>query len=145
MKSFSLIFLRFYVKLQDAYASETSSLGTWKVIGYAKPGGTNFDYNEDTSTLTVSCASGKLSDDKSKCEDDGDAKGVVASATYTEAWSASNIADLNECTKGKNWIISATIGKNNSETTTAGTVSYDSQIAQANCVALTPNFTAIGR
>ena len=139
------------MKLQDAYASETSALGTWKVIGYAKPGGTNFDYAEDTGTLTVTCASGEASEDNTKCLDkkDSDNKvvesGVVGSSTYTEAWSASNVADLNECTKGKNWVIAATIGKNNSATTTAGTVAYDSQIKQSTCESLTPNFTAIGR
>ncbi|MBO4827928.1 MAG: hypothetical protein J5534_00560 [Fibrobacter sp.] len=35
MKSFSLIFLRFYVKLQDAYVSEKgTAVGSWKQIGY---------------------------------------------------------------------------------------------------------------
>jgi hypothetical protein len=133
------------VKLQDAYASETNALGTWKVIGYAKPGGTNFDYAENTSTLTVTCVAGKASSDKTKCEKDGDVDPVVGSSTYTEAWSASNKADLNECTKDKNWVISATIGQNNSETTTAGTVSYTSTVKTDECKALTPNFEAIGR
>ena len=138
------------MKLQDAYASETSALGTWKVIGYAQPGGTNFQYAENTATLTVTCATGKANSDNTKCDDvtgdDGKiVKGTVASSKYTEAWSASNIADLNECKKGKNWIIAATIGENTTADVTAGTVSYDSQIAQSNCESLTPNFTAIGR
>jgi len=138
-----------YVKLQDAYASETNALGTWAKIGYAKPGGTNFNYAEDASTLTVTCAAGKASSDKTKCDDDGDVKGVVSTSTYTEAWSASNIADLNECTKGKNWVIAATIGQNNNGSgdskVVAGTVSYNATIASSDCEALTPNFTAIGR
>ena len=137
------------MKLQDAYASETSSLGTWKVIGYAKPGGSNFDYAENTSTLTVTCATGTLNSETGKCvaknDKDEDIPGTVASSTYTEAWSASNIADLNDCKKGKNWVIAATIGENTTSTVTAGTVSYNSQITQDACTALTPNFTAIGK
>ena len=139
------------MKLQDAYASETSKLGTWKVIGYAKPGGTNFDYAEDTGTLTVTCATGTLKDGEciAKNDKNEDVPGTVGSSTYTEAWSASNIADLNECTKGKNWVIAATIGQNNNGTgdskVVAGTVSYNATIASTDCEALTPNFTAIGR
>ena len=35
MKPFSLIFLRFYVKLQDASVSEKgTAVGSWKQIGY---------------------------------------------------------------------------------------------------------------
>ena len=58
MKSFSLIFLRFYVKLQDAYAAESNKLGTWELIGYVAPGAksageagetTNFKYYAGSS------------------------------------------------------------------------------------------------
>ena len=133
------------MKLQDAYASETSALGTWKTIGYAKPGGTNFDYAEDQTTLTVTCAKGKANKENTACEKDGEDDPVVGSSTYEKAWTASNKADLNECTKGENWVIAATIGENNSATTTAGTVSYTSTVKTDECKALTPNFEAIGR
>ena len=133
------------MKLLDAYASETSALGTWKTIGYAKPGDTSFDYNEDQSTLSVTCAKGKANTDNTACEKEEDEDPVVGSSTYEKAWTASNKADLNECTKGENWIIAATIGENNSATTTAGTVSYTSSVKTDECKTLTPNFEAIGQ
>ena len=52
MKSFSLIFLRFYVKLQDAYASEANKVGSWKLIGYVAPGAKSAGDIGETTNFT---------------------------------------------------------------------------------------------
>ena len=58
MKSFSLIFLRFYVKLQDAYVSEKgTAVGSWKQIGYLMKNSNNFYY-----CGAATCAAGSNTD-----------------------------------------------------------------------------------
>ena len=138
------------MKLQDAYAAESNALGTWDKIGYSMPGSTQFTYAENTSTLTVTCSSGTLNNETKKCDDKKDANGkveeagVVGSSTYSEAWSASNTAQLNECTAGKNWKISAQINQSGTSVS-AGSVVYDATVTGTGCQALTPTFTNIGR
>jgi len=147
-----------YVKLQDAYAAEQSSLGTWAAIGYSAPGNgttTNFEYNEDTATLSVVCASGVPRKDAKDivvgCDNkpestegagDGEA-GVVSTSTYPQAWTAKNLNKLNDCAVGVNWMLSATISNTAAN---AGSVSYDASVpGGAGCEALTTNFVKIGK
>ena len=136
-----------YVKLQDAYAAESNALGTWAKIGYSMPGSTQFNYAEDASTLTVTCATGSVNSDKTGCVvTDGDktSAGIVSTSTYAEAWSASNKAQLNECAAGKNWKISAQINQAGTSVS-AGSVVYDATVTGDGCTALTPTFTNIGK
>ena len=137
------------MKLQDAYAAESNALGTWKVIGYSMPTSSQFNYVEGTS-LEVTCSSGTIKTDKSGCEDtkDSDGKvtapGVVGSSKNDEAWTASNIAQLNDCVAGKNWVIAAEVSVAGTSTTNAGSVQYTPSVSGDGCTALTPNFTKIG-
>lgn len=138
------------MKLQDAYVAENTALGTWKVIGYKQPGGTNFLYAEDPSTKTVTCASGTpktVDDEIVGCDPkkDGDGKiteqGVVGTSTYAKAWSAENKAKLNDCAAGVNWNISATVSNASDE---AGSVAYTATVSD-DCQPLTPSFDKIGK
>lgn len=137
------------MKLQDAYAAESNALGTWKVIGYSMPASSQFNYTEGTS-LTITCTSGTANEEKTACLDTKDsegkvtAAGVVGSSKNEEAWTASNIAQLNDCTAGKNWIIGAEVSVAGTSTTNAGSVVYTPSVNGAGCTALTPNFTKIG-
>ena len=131
MKSFSLIFLRFYVKLQDAYVSEKgTAVGSWKQIGYLMKNSNNFYY-----CGAATCALGSNTDGYGGQEDITVADGAT---NYTGGvWTAHNIATLNDCQVGDNWKI--TTAANN---TTGGTVLYDATVA-ANCEPLTANFTKL--
>ncbi len=136
------------MKLQDAYAAESNAIGTWALIGYSMPGSTQFTYAEDASTLTITCSTGTLNAETKKCEvansDGTKSEGVVGTSTYSEAWSASNKAQLNDCTAGKNWKISAKINQSGASVS-AGSVVYDATVTGTGCQALTPTFTNIGR
>lgn len=125
---------RFYVKLQQAYISESVKVGTWGIIGYKGPG------EEKTASATT-----------------GGAKSATTNFTYEDAtgfndntaeisankvgWAASNNAKLNDCAAAKNWTV--TVGANG---TTAGEATFTAAIANgATCTALTPNFDKIGK
>ena len=138
MKSFSLIFLRFYVKLLDAYASETNKVGSWKLIGYVAPGAksageagetTNFKYYAGTAPA-IDAAEGKaLSGD--------DAFSAEA------VWGAVNVAALNDCAiqtattaADANWKVSAKAASNGIS------LLYKAEVS-TNCKPLTPTFEAL--
>jgi hypothetical protein len=138
MKSFSLIFLRFYVKLQDAYASEANKVGSWKLIGYVAPGAksagdigetTNFKYYAGTSPA-IDATEGKAISG----EDAFEAQAV---------WGAVNVAALNECgiqnettAAAANWKVSAKAATN------GNSLLYKAEVT-TNCKPLTPTFDAL--
>ena len=113
-----------YVKLQQAYFSESSKAGGWQLIGYMAPGvdskTTNFEY--DPGDITV-----KSSNDLSNSTPKG--------------WQAKNIANLNECKSGKNWTI--TLGRTTGDAQTD--ITFTASAGGAGCVALTPTFDKIGK
>ena len=123
-----------YVKLQQAYYSEASTVGGWTLIGYAAPNDgatTNFIYGIGDVGLTNS------SNVNSK----------------TVVWQAANPNKLNECaaiadvgvankkTKlgGANWKVSVTPNSANTDLT------FDAEAIGAGCQALTPTFANIGK
>ena len=138
MKSFSLIFLRFYVKLQDAYASEANKFGSWKLIGYVAPGAksagdigetTNFKYYAGTSPA-IDAAEGKPLSGDGAFEEQA-------------VWGAVNVAALNECaiqdetTAGAaNWKVTAKAADN------GNSLLYKAEVS-TNCKPLTPTFDAL--
>ena len=93
-----------YIKLQDAYISETGiNIGSWKVIGYTMPSSTNFEYTEAmTAGATVALATGQA-----------------------DAWKAKNYAALNECGAGAIWSLSVL-----ANTSSGGSATYNGKIAQ---------------
>ena len=138
MKSFSLIFLRFYVKLQDAYAAESNKVGSWKLIGYVAPGAksageagetTNFKYFAGTSPAI----------------DADEGKAISGEGAFAEqaVWGAVNVAALNECgiqnetTAGAaNWKVTAKAAGN------GNSLLYKAEVS-ADCKPLTPTFDAL--
>jgi len=124
-----------YVKLQQAYFSESLKAGGWQLIGYSAPGNngltTNFAYgmgNKIASNTAVS-----------------------VSGTPT-VWVATNLANLNECsgtagTAGMNtsasgpWKVTIQQGTGNANQD----LIFDASVTGAGCQALTPSFDKIGK
>ena len=137
------------MKLQDAYVAETNGLGTWVVIGYKEPGGTNFTYAGGNVEPATTCANGGTYNATTKkciekdAETGADKDGTITGSSITEGWTAENKVKLNDCDAGVNWKISAATGLASSNT---GSVTYTNVIGdEANCGGLTPHFKAIGQ
>ena len=120
-----------YVKLQDAYVSESNKVGSWTKIGYVAPGGTSAGA---ASTTNFSYIPGSADDA---------ALGGEGGYSAAKEWAAANIVALNDCAAqasnvaiaSANWSITVTPATNgNSVTYTAAT----------NCSQLTPTFDKIG-
>lgn len=104
-----------YVKLQDAYVSESNMIGGWKKIGYVMNATTNFTYAGDTEDGIVSVTTGKA-----------------------DAWNATSNVALNDCAIGAKWQLDVSGADNgNSVTYTATTPACGE--------ALTPTFSKIGK
>lgn len=116
-----------YVKLQDAYVSESNLVGTWAKIGYVAPGApkagedgttTNFTY---TGAITV------------------DTLAVADLSEFKEGWKAAARVALNDCPPTASaWTVSV---KGN---TNGNSVSYKADPPECG-VALTPTFNKIGK
>lgn len=100
------------MKLQEAYASEKTELGSFAAIGYKTPGAGNSD---KTTVFDYSSKNGT------------DVKGK---------WEAKALVGLNDCQKGKAWRLKASYAESTGNVTIA--VGSDDV---ANCITpLTPNF-----
>ncbi|SHL56220.1 prepilin-type N-terminal cleavage/methylation domain-containing protein [Fibrobacter sp. UWT2] len=84
-----------YIKLQDAYVSETGLyVGTWSTIGYTMNGETPAFKYEDV----LSVPQNKVSTD--------------IPTTAGKAWKATAKVGLNECDKGSTWVLYLSTGAN---------------------------------
>lgn len=114
-----------YVKLQQAYFSESSKAGGWQLIGYLAPNnGTTTNFNYDNGDIAV---------DASSALDDAEV-----------GWQAANVANLNECQGNGstyNWTVTLTKQTGNSQ----DDVSFEAAANGAGCIALTPTFDKIGK
>ena len=107
-----------YIKLQDAFVSETgTTYGNWKFIGYKMASSNNvFNYVETNSTLT---------------------NGTATLGASAEVWKATNISALNDCGANSEWqinILAASSGNG---------AAYDLTVtggATGNCNVLVPGF-----
>ena len=115
------------MKLQQAYFSESNKAGGWQLIGYMAPGEnsstTNFNYTPEGIAVATS-------NDASKS--------VVG-------WAASNKANLNECTAGKNWTVSLLASTSEANQTDLTFTATANAANHAGCIALTPTFDKIGK
>ncbi|PWK94045.1 hypothetical protein [Hallerella porci] len=102
-----------YVKLQDAYISETSdSIGSWKAIGYQMNNSSVFTYDGSENNT------------------------VLLTAGMQNAWVAKSNVALNDCAKGKKWTLNVIANE-----TTGGSAVYTAVIEDgSNCRQLTPSF-----
>ena len=110
-----------YIKLQQAYVSESNALGGWKLIGYSGPGESKSANSTQTTNFnyygSIDAASTSTSDETD--------------------WTASARVDLNDCGSGSSWTIQSKPGD-------GGTVEFDAAMSDAgNCTALTPSYCKI--
>ena len=122
-----------YVKLQDAYVSESNKVGSWKLIGYVAPGAATASVEGATTNFKYLAGS-----DVAVAADAQDVKDFSAIT-----WAAANKVALNDCAAqpdadaaGANWTLT-TAGASN-----GNSVSYT---AATNCSQLTPSFDKIGK
>jgi len=103
-----------YVKLQEAYAAENNEVGTWVQIGYKGPG----EQDKDDKSSSKTAAFGY--------------KGTSEKGF----WVATNSVALNDCEKGKIWVVQTKYDSDNGAIKTdVGSNDND------NCVTpLVPNF-----
>ena len=114
-----------YVKLQDAYVSETGTgIGDWKLIGYKMASTSNFKYYEN----------GK---------EGGETAGasVLLTAGKSSAWQAKNNGALNDCLANSEWRIDV-----QANSTSGGSAAYTASLTGGqggDCYVLTPNYCKI--
>ncbi len=114
------------MKLQDAYAAEKDTLGTWYSIGYTAPG--------TVSQGTASTAASSKSTNFSYTETVGE----------TETWQASNNSKLNDCAANTNaWTVTTTKNEED-DAKTLGALKHVAKVSGTGCDVLTPTFEQIG-
>jgi hypothetical protein len=122
----AVFFVSSYVKLQEAYFSETNHVGNWAIIGYTAPrnpktsgvGGltTNFDYSQ---------------------QGDYEDNTIATDPTSALVWQVQARVKLNDCGTEDTWGVQATVS--------SAKVSFATGLSdEANCLMLTPNFKNIG-
>ena len=112
-----------YVKLQQAYFSESNMAGGWQLIGYMAP-------NDGSTTNFTYTGPGIAKDQSSDLSDS------------PVGWQAANKSNLNECAAGDNWTV--TLSKASSSTK-GDDITFTASAGAAGCVALTPTFDKIGK
>ena len=126
-----------YVKLQQAYISESVAIGNWQIIGYKGPG------TEDSQGTATGGAKSHTTNFEYTDAADGYTGNTVALSSGKIGWSAKNLAQLNDCPVDVNWTVNTTAASGS-----AGEATFTAAIKQANlatCTALTPNFDKIGK
>lgn len=138
--SVAVFFASSYVKLQQAYISETVKIGNWEIIGYKGPG---------TNTKGASDAVGGTSSNNNFNYGDGGTY-VKNSAALDDdgqvGFMALNRINLNDCSGSTtaptattaNWKVTVKAGGGSSE----GDAQF---VAETKCPELTSNFTMIGK
>ena len=115
-----------YIKLQDAYVSESNTLGTWELVGYVAPGASSAGQTSPSTTNFTYYGAGITS-----------ATSIDADTDVSGAWNADNRVALNDCAIGAgNWKVAI---KGNAN---GNSVSYE---ASTDCDQLTPSFEKIGK
>ena len=118
-----------YVKLQQAYFSESNKVGGWQLIGYMAPSGdgasqtTNFAYGVGSITAGQT---------------------VDATSAGAIGWTAKNRIALNECAipTDYNWSVKV---KEASTGTNGKDVGFEAAAKGTGCISLTPSFEKIGK
>lgn len=124
-----------YVKLQDAFVSETgNAYGSWNIIGYTAPGqttkGTNAAATGSTNNFSYAQAG---SYDESK-------ETATLSDTGVGVWVATSKGALNNCRMSSTWTIEI------SQPSGSTAAKYEGAYSDStNCKALTPQFANIGK
>jgi hypothetical protein len=131
----AVFFVSSYVKLQQAFISETGSdYGNFKIIGYSAPGdkvsgGSKFDSKTTNFTYT----------------DEGEysTANTAALGSKTATWTAKNNVKLNDCAAStSSWTVSIT--KATDGAAAADAAVFNSEVDGDGCEELTPSFSKIG-
>ena len=126
-----------YVKLQDAFASESGAAGSWKMIGYIGPG-TRVDSTE--SGTTVFKYLDKFAGDDSQTTMVG---ALSASDDGENGWVAEAKTALNDCDIASQWTINL---KKGNATNSGSPIEYVAKNpTDTDCKSLTANFENIGK
>ena len=130
-----LLFFSSYVKMQQAYISESVAIGDWGVIGYKGPG------DEDVkSDLTGGGKSHTTNLEYTESQTFANNTVALGSSDII-GWNAKNLAKLNDCNPAINWQV-----KVKENTNSAGDAEFTATVLnQATCLALAPNFEKIGK
>ena len=113
-----------YVKLQEAYASESNAIGGWTLIGYQAPG-SSVASGGKTTNFTYTGALGGNS---------------TSTTAVSEAWKAAANVALNDCPINSTWTLQTNIAS------ATGVVSFTAALgSESKCLTLTPNFKLIGK
>ncbi len=126
-----------YIKLQDAYVSESNKVGSWKLIGYVAPGAKSASQTGKTTNFEYVGGNPDVADTAADISDYSSA---------TKVWGAVNTVALNDCAiqaektalDDANWSVSI-VGNSN-----GNSVSYTAAVS-GNCEQLTPTFDKIGK
>ena len=103
-----------YVKLADAYIAEIGdTLSSFSDIGYEISNTANFTYT--------------------------DSWGAKAALTTKAAWTATSVVALNDCAKGKTWVLTA------NQSSTGNGAAWTTGALDAECKALTPQFEKLAK
>ena len=121
--------------MQDAYAAEKETIGSFQNIGYVPPGTKQQSGGYKTTTFTYT-------------ETTTAATGEGASGNSQEVWTATSEGKMNDCAKGSTWTITTTMTAA-ANTATQGTLTHVAGVTDAggtntNCSTLTPSFENIG-
>ena len=121
-----------YVKLQDAYASETGAAGSWKLIGYIAPGAKDQSNDKKYSTNVFD-----YTDEFSGAKDNTT---MVGNLSKNDGWKAEAKTALNDCGIKSTWEMSMDAAG------TGDAIAYTAKIVPAassdstDCASLTANF-----
>lgn len=106
-----------WINLMDAYVTEKNATGDWNQIGYTGPGvrANSDDYSTQNFQYT----------------------GTVNS------WKAASKVKLNECTTGGEWPLTASVGAETAQGTTALKIAVGADGQGGLCQGLTPSFSTL--
>ena len=122
-----------YVKLQDAFASESGAVGNWANIGYIAPGAKNGGSAESYSTTVFDY------DNKFTGANQGTTMVNALGSSFVDAWEAKAKTALNDCPINSVWHVKIAAAG------TGATVKYQASIdgTGVECSSLTANFKNI--
>ena len=122
-----------YVRLQDAYASESNQVGSWQLIGYSGPG-TVVSTDKDSSVTTNFTYGGASL--KGLTGSGASAAFGNSALSATTTWTATNRVALNDVAIGQTWSLAVSAAA--SQTVLSYTATSPSGAEQ-----LTPNFSKL--
>ena len=121
-----------YVKLQDAYASETGAAGSWKLIGYIAPGAKDASDDKKYSTNVFD-----YTDEFKGTKDNTTMVGTLSSNT---GWKATAKTALNDCGIQSYWDMTMDPAGTGDAIAYTAVIHPAAQSDSTDCASLTANF-----